>query len=114
MVDPQTASEGPKLFTVSSVVEQLEATYLFEYARFTGMFREYLVATLEQQFKREPNDLHRRAFVSVSIRRWGYTRSYSLRLRALQRRLTGRMSGRIRPSTEQQLDYACVAHAGGP
>ena len=44
------------------VLSQIEGDYLVDYALFTGALREYLTRTIEERFKADPNDVHRRFF----------------------------------------------------
>ena len=67
-------AEAPRLDTkkIDAVLSQFEGDYFLDYAVFTGTIREYISAALEEQFNREPNDLHRRAY-TLGIYREEYT-----------------------------------------
>lgn len=45
------------------VHRDLDAHYFADYAMFSGMVRQYVAKTLEQTFRDDPNDLHRRLCV---------------------------------------------------
>jgi hypothetical protein len=61
------AVRGPVMAAVSmdriereQVHKDLDVHYFADYAMFTGAIRQYLAKTLEEAFKADPNDLHRR------------------------------------------------------
>ena len=49
--------------THEQVHQELDARFFLEYALFSGSFRHYVAASLEESFRSDPNDLHRRFFV---------------------------------------------------
>lgn len=57
---------------VDAVLAQFEGDYFLDYAVFTGTMREYISAALEAQFRKDPNDLHRRAY-TLGLYREEYT-----------------------------------------
>jgi hypothetical protein len=70
--DPFDEEAQTATYTVEEVLGRIEGDYFYDYAAFTGTQREYVVRALEAQFKTEPNDLHRRAFM-LAVYREEYT-----------------------------------------
>jgi len=50
------------------VLRNIEGDYLLDYALFTGAVRVYVTQGLEEHFRKDPNDLHRRMFLLAVFR----------------------------------------------
>lgn len=51
-----------------TVLRKLDGPYLLDYAMFTGAMRDYVSRALEDRFRTDPNDLHRRMFLLAVYR----------------------------------------------
>ena len=49
--------------TPESVHERIDPQWFYDYATFSGMFRHYAAKSLEVEFQRDANDIHRRLYL---------------------------------------------------